>query len=547
MGADVSPRSHRRPPSAGDPKPPAKPPSDEVFAIFDDMLVHARELLAVRSPLDAELIVSEILGAWWGRRLDDADVEEVIGEALVDHAARKGTPAALALLVGIAYLGTSRQAAKAELAALELMDRGVARPGWADRVGMVAPAECYASRDVYGDQDSVICVYTYGGEERHALIILVDHNHGAHPQAGGRRRTPSGGMVRDAWVSSQVDKLLDHCRREGRDNPLMRFEQMEPGRTRDLLEAALLVTDDIVYAAHTQGWDALPTAPPVSDTFGSYYAFVRARVRALPPGFGRAHPPTYGRDRRATMAARFLASDEAEELSDRSAASRCVDIIIDYGCARDFGRPLRVSPIKCQRFLLDWLPRKVMLTQAEQEAMPHALAAWVRWAGKRTRLPEEGVRATLDAVWDATVRFAEAYRDPTSFGLRRELVERLLPDGDLEALARRAFAFPFLSGTHNSLDLATLDPADAADRRRLLEFEHPGAATEHLDAHARLAARLWDGEPPQLWETAQGMLDAGHERHAILHLLIDALDRAGDDAQVLRSALRTLRHEPPAS
>ena len=212
------------------------------------MLVHARELLAVRSPLDAELIVSEILGAWWGRPLDDADVEEVIGEALVDHAARKGTSAALALLVGIAYLGTSRQAAKAELAALELMDRGVARPGWADRVGMVAPAECYASRDVYGDQDSVVCVYTYGGEERHAMVVLVDHNHGAHPQAVDARGRPTlGAMVRDAWVSSQVDKLLDHCRREGRDNPLMRFEQLEAGRTRDLLAAALEGTDALVY------------------------------------------------------------------------------------------------------------------------------------------------------------------------------------------------------------------------------------------------------------------------------------------------------------
>jgi hypothetical protein len=539
----MSRRSHRRPRHAGDPQPP----SDEVFAIFDNMLVHARELLAVRSPLDAELIVSQILGAWWGRRLDEADVEEVIGEALVDHAARKGTPAALALLVGIAYLGTARQAAKAELAALELMDRGVARPGWADRVGMVAPAECYASRDVYGDQDSVVCTFTYGGEERHALVVLVDYNHGAHPRSGNAMgRTLTSGMVRDAWVSSQVDKLLDHCRREGAGNPLMRFEQLEPGRTRDLLEAALEFTDELTYASHITAVDT-PEAPSVSETFGSYHAFVRARVRALPPGAGSPQPPTYGPDRRATMAARFLASDEAEELSDLSAASHCVDIIIEYGCARDFGQPLRVSPIKCQRFLLDWLPRKVMLSATEQEAMPHVLAAWVRWAGKRTKLPEEGVRETLDAVWDATVRFAEAYRDPTSFGLRRELVERLLPDGDLEALARRAFTFPFLSGTHNGLDLATLDPTDRGDRRRLLEFEHPGAPAEHLDAHERLADRLWDGDPPQLWDTAQGMLDAGHERHAILHLLIEALDRTGDDARALRAALRTLRHEPPAS
>jgi hypothetical protein len=509
----VSPRSRRR--TSGE----ARPPSAEILAIFDGMLRHARELLAVRSPLDAELIVSEILGAWWGRRVEDADVEELIGEALVDHAAKAGTPAALALLTGMACLGTSRQAAKAEHAALDLMDRGVARPGWADRVGMVAAAECYASRDVYGDQDSIVCVYSYGGEERHALVVLVDHNF--------------SGMVRDAWVSSQVDKLLDHCRREGRDNPLMRFEQMEPGRTRALLEAALGVThatDD----------------PPVNETFGSYHAFVQARVRALPPGGRHPGPPTYGRDRRATMAARFLASDEAEELSDRSAASHCVDTIIDYGCTYDFGRPLRVSPIKCERFLLEWLPRKVLLWPAEQEAMPHVLAAWVRWASKRTKLPEEGVRATLDAVWDATGKFAEAYRDPTAFGLARALVERLLPDGDLEALPRRAFALPFLSGRHGAVDLASLDPATPAERRLLLEFEHPGASAEHLAEHERLTARLWAGDPPQLWDTAQRLLDLGHERHEILHRLIELNERCGDDVDALRFALRALRHGWPA-
>ncbi|MDL4775136.1 hypothetical protein [Actinomadura xylanilytica] len=504
------------------------------------MLRHARELLAVRSPLDAELIVSEILGSWWGHRVAGGDVEQVIGESLVDHARHAGTPAALALLTGMAYLGTPRQAAKAERAALELMGRGVARPGWADRIGMVTPEECFVSRDVYDDQDSVVCTYTYGGAERHALVVLVDRNKaGAVRQHGDlSARAPSSGMVRDAWVSSQVDKLLDHCRREGRDNPLMRFEQLDPRDTKAMLRSALALTDET-------------DDPPVNENFGSYHAFVRARVGVLPPGGRTPQPPMYGRDRRATIAARFLASSEAEDLSDRSAASHCVDRIIDYGCAHDFGRPLRVSPIKCEMFLLDWLPRKVLLSASEQEAVPHVLAAWVRWAGKRTGLPEEGVRATLDAVWDATAKFAEAYRDPSAFGLDRDLVDRLLPDGEMEALPRRAFALPFLSGTHRrsgghgSVDLSALDPADTADRRIMLEFEHPGAAEEHLDAHERLTVRLWNGDPPQLWETAQALLDVGFERHEILHRLIEVLDRCGHDARELRKALRVLRHEAP--
>ncbi|WP_417281568.1 hypothetical protein [Actinomadura gamaensis] len=649
------------------------------------MLRHARELLAVRSPLDAELIVSEILGTWWGRRAADGDVEEVVGEALVAHAARTGSPAALALLTGITCLGTRGQAARAERAALDLMDRGVARPIWADRVGMVEPRECYVSRDVYGDQESVICIFDYPsaepashgpgsaaasqprptgapathgqhsdapttapasatqpsgpaashapssgpagsqaqpggpaaahaqsggpaaahaqsggpaaahaqsggptagrassggptaahaqpggsavsqaasgeaaraqggghagdasaegvrarGTDRHALVVLVDRT---KPGVVGPRlpgeRPPACGTVRDAWVSSRIDRLLDHCRREAAANPLMRFEEIEPRDARALLQRCLDQANEEPDA-------------PVDENFASYHAFVRHRVRALPTGGRAPQPAVHGPDQRATLATRFLASKEAADLSDTAAAIRCVDRIIDYGCTHDFGRPLRVSPVKCEMFLLDWLPRKVLLSQAEQEAVPHVLAAWVRWAGRRTGLPDEAVRATLDAVWDATAKFADAYRDPSAFGLDRELVDRLLPDGDLEALPRRAFALPFLSGRHRvsgrhgTIDLSELDPSDPADRRVLLELEHPGAPEEHLEAHERLADRLWRGDPPQLWETAQALLDVGFERHEVLHRLMAVLDRTGHDPRALRAGLRILRHEPP--
>ncbi len=49
----------------------------------------------------------------------------------------QGSPAALALLSGIACLGTPHQAAKAERAALALMELGVAMPAWAEHLGAV--------------------------------------------------------------------------------------------------------------------------------------------------------------------------------------------------------------------------------------------------------------------------------------------------------------------------------------------------------------------------------------------------------------------------
>jgi len=491
------------------------------------MVQAARELLAVRTPLDAELMVSDMVGAWWGRRLRGGEVEQVLGEGLVDYAAKAGTPASLTLLICLAYLGTARQGAKAEGAALAMMESGVARPGWADRVGAVKPTGCYVSRDAYGDQDTVVCTFAYSGLDRHALVLVVDYN--------------MSGMARDAWVSSQVEKLLEQARAESEANPMLLFEEVEPQQARALLESAMKATREP------------KSPPPVSESYSAFHAFARSRLKALPPGRKRPAPlhieAPYSRERRAMLAAEFLASDAAEHLSDPSAASRCADHIIDYGCEIDFNRPLRVSPTKCETFLLDWLPRKVMLSQGEQEAMPHVLAAWVRFAARRSGLPEQGLKATLDAVWEATVRWSEAYRDPTTFGLDLPLLERLLPDGDLSALARRVFAFPFLEGTHGGIELDLLNPADDADRRTLLEIDHALETgrtdfEEHLAWHEEIATRLWEGDPPQLWEAAQRLLDLGHDRHEVLHVLIEIAERIGRDPEELAAALDDIADIP---
>ncbi len=508
------------------------------------MLRAARELLAVRSPLDAELMVSELLGTWWGQqpgragmrrtRHRRADVEELVGEGLVAYAAEQGSPAALALLSGVACLGTPRQCAQAEGHALELMEQGVARPAWADHVGAVEAAECYVNSDAYGDRDEVVCVFSYAGHEQHALVVVVDYN--------------AGGLARDGWVTSQVDKLLDYCK----DTSQSTFSQVDPPQARRLLAAALSVTENAM-------------GPSVSSSFPSYHAFIRARARTLPPAMPKGAaslPPVpagaamtaftrrqaWRKDRRAMLIAEFLASDEAEDLSDREAASRCADRIVEYGCDRDFGRPLRMSPAKVEAFLLDWLPRKVLLTPAEQDAMPHAVLAWARWATARTSMDPEARSATIDAVFEAMRAFPDTYRDPVSFGLEPALVARLLPDGDLEALARRAFAFPLLRGTYHGIDLGKLDPASPDDRRALLAADHedqfgPPVTDQHLDRHVALADRLWRDDPPELWDAAQRLLDLGEDRHSVLHALMNAIRAAGADESEIAAALADLPPE----
>jgi len=41
----------------------------------------------------------------------------------------------------------------------------------------------------------------------------------------------------------------------------------------------------------------------------------------------------------------------------------------------------------------------------------------------------------------------------------------------------------------------------------------------HLVMHEVVATQLWDGEPPEVWETAVRPRDTGYERHEILHML----------------------------
>ena len=41
----------------------------------------------------------------------------------------------------------------------------------------------------------------------------------------------------------------------------------------------------------------------------------------------------------------------------------------------------------------------------------------------------------------------------------------------------------------------------------------------HLAMHEIVAAQLWDGDPPEAWETAARLLELGYERHEILHML----------------------------
>src|SRR4029078_13716750 len=107
--------------------------------------------------------------------------------------------------------------------------------------------------------------------------------------------------------------------------------------------------------------------------------------------------------------------------------------------------------------------------------------------------------------------------------------------------ARRAFAFPVLEGWHSGSDLSILDPADPNDRRARLSAYHatpaPGGVGRHIERHMVLADRLCRGDPPELWEAAQRLLDAGQDRALVLDALMGVLEHNSGDEEALIAGL----------
>jgi hydroxypyruvate isomerase len=110
---------------------------------------------------------------------------------------------------------------------------------------------------------------------------------------------------------------------------------------------------------------------------------------------------------------------------------------------------------------------------------------------------------------------------------------------------RRRFVFPPVSGSFDDIELELLDPADEHDRSMLILAEHPelqraidadldeihlhGTTMNprlHLLMHEVVANQLWDDDPPEVWQTAQRLRDAGYERHEILHMLASVTSNA---------------------
>jgi hypothetical protein len=482
--------------------------------------VHAELLGAFRpavratDPLDVEVLASDVLGSWWKRLPPGEDPDAVFGEGAIGYAARAGTREAMALLRALAVLGvTPAQRNAASGAAAALAAAGVANPPWAATIGQVRVGACWRLSDVFGDQASLLSVFGYGSRE-HGLVALVDFNH-------------LGGWVKDLFVTPEPARVLRELRKTARSEPYAVLDQVDPAEARRLLEDGLAATD-------------VTWQPEVSDELRQFRALALARCRAMPEPDRPAQPvPELDTAERDAIVAEFLASPHATGLPDE-AARYGVRLLVDFGADYDAGKPLRVSPAKIAGFLLHWVPAKVILDDADRDALPGVVTAWVRWAGERAGLDRAAVAQLVDVARDCGEDFHEAYDQGADASPIRQLLHGLDTGGHLadaqDALDRRMFAMPYFGTRIGEEDYPRLDPGDPDERRLLIEGEHPeyhAALADpafdgeidgvnprlHIAIHEVVANQLWENDPAEAWRAAKRLHDAGMDRHDILHQL----------------------------
>ena len=119
--------------------------------------------------------------------------------------------------------------------------------------GLPRPGPCFGYADSYGDQRSIVVVFSYG-RKKHAVVVLIDYL--------------LGGGIKDCYLVDYTSKLRDEYRKAGAD-PDLRFTDLDTETAGEILGQAL-------------SSDPCPVEPDQIQDVENYIDLLRARVELLP-------------------------------------------------------------------------------------------------------------------------------------------------------------------------------------------------------------------------------------------------------------------------
>jgi hypothetical protein len=366
--------------------------------IFAKLLRSApKELTDDLPPLAIEMWASQMWSVWSQSELIGMDAIEVFAGGLIRYCAKRATPAALLVLRALASVAPPPYGERARREADRLAAGGVPERRSTSAVGTGDPTVAWLSFDPI-DDDGVSVMVGFDGPGTPCTIgVYIDHN--------------LGGLAKDVFaVPASVDEVLTQLRdsHEG-------FAELEY-RSISLMEAS---------ARWKAGFDMTDMSldPPTSEDLDHLRALVMARLAKLPVGEAVPGPGMLEEDERERVLAEFLESDDAadlrssgDELNEDEVVGYLAHQVMTYSLDYAGGTPLRFSPVMVELFCLDWAPRKIAADGDAFTFLPHVLGAWIRFVGRRRGIPDESIRAAVEAVHDHAPEMIELSEDPETLG-----------------------------------------------------------------------------------------------------------------------------------
>jgi hypothetical protein len=222
---------------------PASEPVDDLEVVLDPQLDLAglvgdiasemvRAVAAARTPLDAELALSPVLGMLERMAPQEstpeqraAVTEDLVG-GLIGWAQAGASSARLAFLRVAGVLSDPATRDQAVAAAVRMAGDGVRDRPWAAALGRPRLVRAWWYADVFGEQESVALHYDYHHRE-HTLSVLIDHQ--------------LGGGVKDCWIAEgrHIRGLRERTAAQMAGNPMAVFEDIDAARAAQILQTAL--------------------------------------------------------------------------------------------------------------------------------------------------------------------------------------------------------------------------------------------------------------------------------------------------------------------
>ncbi len=242
-------------------------------------------------------------------------------------------------------------------------------PTWLRKIDEAVVENGFELIDVLGDADQLGFGVRFPGGKSFSLVILIDNNQGV--------------VVTDGFAVplgiDELAKVID----EGAEDGLTR-------RPLDLAVARARLADAI-----EMGFDTVP--PFETETWPDIRPLTEWMMRLLPEGGEAPLVEPLTRAASAELASEFLASEHGAEFD--ASLAELVEHLLRFKGGSGTYDPLRWSEVSVEMFLVDWVPRKLDLSDEQLADLAIVLEAFIRFAHEKLgNIPTSDTDDTIAAV-----------------------------------------------------------------------------------------------------------------------------------------------------